>query len=93
MVFLLDDTFKKEYGIYQSFEKKVPISEHQKFKLKNMKPTTHLLLNQQISSLHRQPILHSDKKQHGIDIRPYSRFKGENILPHYKEDLKSWKVI
>ena len=93
MVLILDDTFKKEYGIYQKFGKKVPVSHHQKFKMENMKPTTHLLLNQQVSSLLKKPILHSDKKECGIDIRPYNTFKGQNILPHFKEDLKSWKVI
>ena len=92
MVLLLKDTFQKEYAIYQQFLKKVPTSQPKPFKMKNMKKTDNLLLNMEISSLKNAPIQHSDKKQHGYDIRARSRFEGETILPHFKKDLKSWRV-
>ena len=92
MVLLLKDTFHKEYAIYQQFLKRVPTSKPKPFRMKNMQKTDNLLLNMEISSLKNAPIQHSDKKQHGYDIRARSRFEGETVLPHFKKDLKSWGV-
>lgn len=93
MVFLLKDTFAKEYAIYQQFLHKIPTSKPKPFKMKNQQKTDNLLLNMEIASLKNAPIQHSDKKQHGYDIRSRSRFEGETILPHFKRDLKSWKLV
>ena len=35
MVYILKDSFDKEYAIYQNFEKKVPVSKHERFRMKN----------------------------------------------------------
>ena len=59
--------------------------------VKPMKSATNLILNERTSSLHRVPIQNSDKKQPPV-IRPYSKFKGSEALPTFKQDLKSWHV-
>lgn len=92
MVFLLKDTFAKEYAIYQQFSHKVPITKPHPIKIKKQQKTDNLLLNMEIASLKNAPIQHSDKKQHGYAIRPRNRFQGEKILPQFKQDLKSWSV-
>jgi hypothetical protein len=53
-----------------------------------MKSATNLILNERTSSLHRVPIQNSDKKQPPV-IRPYSKFKGSEPLPTFKQDLKA----
>jgi hypothetical protein len=59
--------------------------------VKPMKGTTNLILNQRTASLHRVPIQNSDKKQPDV-IKPYSKFKGSEVLPTFKKDLKAWKI-
>ena len=92
MVYILKDSFDKEYAIYQNFEKKVPVSKHERFRMKNMKPTDNLMLNMEIASLKNAPIQNSVRKHHQIDTRPLLKFKGETVLPHYKQNLRSWSV-
>ena len=91
MVFVQEDTIKKQKDNWNKFNKLRTTVKYDNEIVKHMKYTKKLILDSNNSSLKNAPIRNSDKKQ-AIKIPAYQKFEGQKILPNLKKDLK-WHTL
>ena len=96
MVVLKDiqDSYKlnrDSMNLYKSYNKDSQKIDNSTQPIKPMKWTTNLILNQNISHLKNSSIMNSDKNKPSL-IKPYEKFRGCEVLPTFKKDLKSWHI-
>lgn len=95
MVFIMDDSFKKDKGVRDMFARAIPKVDHPHFKFKPWDPAEEIIMNSRIASLKNAPIKHSDKMEHGVVCRPIPKYNGRTdpALPRMKSDLRGYKNI
>ena len=92
-MYIQKDIYPSILAEYKKFNAKTTeINYSNMHKIKPMKYTENLILNQEMKPIKNDPIQNSDKKKPDI-IKPYHFFKGAQVLPTFKRDLKNWSVI
>ena len=91
-MYIQKDIYPQILATYNKFNEEATKVDYSGLgKVKPMKSTTNLILNQRTASLKPAPIMGSDKKKAAV-IKPYRQFKGAEALPTFKKDLKAWHI-